>query len=192
MKGWYGNPHKHSLASRGIKTKYEDDWRKGKSVERGLVAEVPIDWLWKFRTERGQLPSDWDEWSEEKKRVIEGMGGVDLIIKIERENIERIKEDISKNGLQTPLILDVGRDDGRVVLGEGNHRLVALKELGYEKVPVIVSVANFTFGGIEYPTDVQKTVYFPSYASPLHVFSELEGYTPHPDLKERDWKEEYR
>lgn len=191
MKGWYGNKYKHSLASRGIKIGgiNKETWRESYNAKEGLVSEVPIDWLWQFRHERGQLPSNYDNWSVEEKQSIEDIK--DEVIKSERDNIDRLKIDISENGLKSPLILEAGRD-GRVHLGEGNHRLVALKELGYEKVPVIVIPYEFTLGGIEYFTDVQKTIRFPSPANPLNVFPDLEGYTIHPMLQKWDYKEEYR
>lgn len=186
LKGWYGNKQAHSLASKGIRTK--NTWKNSQAYEDGLVGEVPIDWLWQFRNKkRGEMPPNWDD-----LKVREKYEGRELEAKNERENIERIKKDILENGLISPLHLVVGKDDERVSLEEGNHRLVALKELGYEKVPIIVYISEFTFSGIEYFTDVQKTKYFPSRANPINVFPDLKGYTPEPRLQKRDWKEEYR
>jgi len=184
MKGWHGNRYGHSLASRGIKT-ISGDWIQSEYTKKGMVEEVPIDWLWQFRKVRGEMPEDLDRYDPKEREWIIN------IIKEERENINRLKKEILEEGLRVPLMLEAGRD-GTVHLGEGNHRLIALKELGYENVPVRVVTGDTTFGNKLYETDVEKTDCFPSCSSPLYVFQDLEGYTPHPLLSKRDWKEEYR
>jgi hypothetical protein len=50
--------------------------------------------------------------------------------------------DIEKNGMNNPLIVNVGRNNERAILGEGNHRLEAARRLGYTHVPVRVHVQN--------------------------------------------------
>jgi hypothetical protein len=58
------------------------------------------------------------------------------------DRMEALMADIAKNGINNPLIVDVGRNNERAILGEGNHRLEAAKRLGYTHVPVRVHVQN--------------------------------------------------
>ena len=72
---------------------------------------LAFDWLMQFslvRRDLKSIPSFWGDW---------GSG--------DNDTIQDLKDDIMENGLQTPLQLHVGRDDGRVILGEGNHRIIA-------------------------------------------------------------------
>jgi hypothetical protein len=50
---------------------------------------------------------------------------------------EKLKQDIAKNGIKEPLILEVDRS-GNIRLTEGNNRLEIAQELGIENVPVQV------------------------------------------------------
>lgn len=62
-----------------------------------------------------------------------------------RENIDRIKESITKNGFNGYLEISLN-SKGAVALTEGNHRLQALKELGYTNVPIKVLGRNTVEG----------------------------------------------
>jgi hypothetical protein len=62
-----------------------------------------------------------------------------------RENIDRIKESITKNGFNGYLEISLN-SKGALALTEGNHRLQALKELGYTNVPVKVLGRNTVEG----------------------------------------------
>jgi hypothetical protein len=55
-----------------------------------------------------------------------------------RENIDKLKEDISKNGFKEPIILvyDKFSNGGEASIIEGNHRIIAAKELGFTEIPV--------------------------------------------------------
>lgn len=53
-----------------------------------------------------------------------------------KTDINKLKESIAKEGLNEPLILSFDPDMKKIKLGEGNHRLRALEELGYTKAPV--------------------------------------------------------
>ena len=57
---------------------------------------------------------------------------------IGKSNIQKLKKDIKENGLKEPLKIIIN-SKGNILLVEGNHRIIALKELGYEKVPVVVT-----------------------------------------------------
>lgn len=52
-----------------------------------------------------------------------------------QEQIKNLREDISKNGIQTPIEL-VRNNDGSITIENGNHRLQIAKELGIKEVPV--------------------------------------------------------
>ena len=52
-----------------------------------------------------------------------------------QEQITNLREDISKNGIQTPIEL-VRNNDGSITIENGNHRLQIAKELGIKEVPV--------------------------------------------------------
>ena len=60
------------------------------------------------------------------------------------EDFEQLKQDMTERGLDEPLMLEYDHEDesgtatGRVLLGEGNHRLAAARELGWEAVPTRV------------------------------------------------------
>lgn len=59
----------------------------------------------------------------------------------DRVTIEALKESISKEGIKEPLLLEckgprIKRKGVDAYLIEGNHRLIAAKELGMKTVPV--------------------------------------------------------
>lgn len=58
------------------------------------------------------------------------------------DRMDALMADIEKNGMNNPLIVNVGRNNERAILGEGNHRLEAARRLGYTHVPVRVHVQN--------------------------------------------------
>jgi len=58
------------------------------------------------------------------------------------DKMEALMADIEKNGMNNPLIVNVGRNNERAILAEGNHRLEAARRLGYTHVPVRVHVQN--------------------------------------------------
>jgi len=53
------------------------------------------------------------------------------------EDWQEFLEDIKKNGIKEPILIFVNKD-GSIVIGEGNHRIQAAKQLGLEYVPVVV------------------------------------------------------
>lgn len=55
------------------------------------------------------------------------------------EQYQKLKDDISENGIQEPLTLQYGARDRIAAIGEGNHRLAIAKELGIKEVPMTVS-----------------------------------------------------
>ena len=55
-----------------------------------------------------------------------------------RATIDKLKEDISKNGFKEPIVLvyDKFSNGGEASIIEGNHRIIAAKELGLKEIPV--------------------------------------------------------
>jgi len=53
-------------------------------------------------------------------------------------DIGDLARDIERSGLREELILDWSEANNRVFIGEGNHRLAALKRLGYSHAPARV------------------------------------------------------
>lgn len=55
-----------------------------------------------------------------------------------RKTIDKLKEDISKNGFKEPIVIvyDKSSGEGEASIIEGNHRIIAAKELGFTEIPV--------------------------------------------------------
>jgi hypothetical protein len=51
-------------------------------------------------------------------------------------NIEKLTEDLKKNGMKEPIILGVNKLTKRALVTDGNHRLVAAKKANMNLVPV--------------------------------------------------------
>jgi hypothetical protein len=58
------------------------------------------------------------------------------------EAVAALGQLIERDGMENPLIINVGAREGTAKLGEGNHRLAALEALGYTHVPARVSVGG--------------------------------------------------
>ena len=112
------------------------------------VEDVPIDWLSK-------------------------MPGNDL--RIPRTDIDELAESIKREGIHEPLIVNVGKETGTAHLGEGNHRLEALRRAGYTHAPVRVNVGR-QYGNYDYSGDLipKAGEYFSADAKPSSVFKSLQ------------------
>lgn len=97
------------------------------------------------------------------------------------QEMQDLMADISANGINNPLIVDVGRKTGTAILGEGNHRLEAAKRLGYTHFPVRAHVNNDA--GAEVPGAQRNDIIQPEerYSSvdtkPSKLFETLQGAT---------------
>ena len=60
---------------------------------------------------------------------------------LDRNKIEHIKSEITRTGEVRPLVYSEVDNDGKPakMLTDGHHRFVALKELGHDEVPVVLS-----------------------------------------------------
>ena len=98
----------------------------GKSYLQGGVMNVDPDDLWKYRHIRNNV--------EEYDNVLDWNGEGEW-----RKRVDELKESFKTEGIKEALILNFDRE-GYAWLGEGNHRLVAARELkseGYDiKVPI--------------------------------------------------------
>lgn len=97
--------------------------------------------------------------------------------------INQYAQSILDNGLSDPLIINVGKNTGTAKLGEGNHRLEAMRRAGFTHIPARVMV------GSQYGSDLlprsnfrgdlipQAEEYFSADARPSSVFKSLKGVT---------------
>lgn len=67
------------------------------------------------------------------------------------DQIDVITEDIRKNGIREPLVIEFNPKSGLMYVGDGNHRLTVAEKLGYEWVPARVLVSRYEWSedGIE-------------------------------------------
>ena len=72
------------------------------------------------------------EWRHRVKAEYEAMGERSF------QNFDGLVDDMSKRGLDNPLVMDFNPITGDALLSEGNHRLAAARELGWESIPVRV------------------------------------------------------
>ena len=83
---------------------------------------------------------------------------------IDREKVKKIKQAIVTTGMIKPLVYtEVKTDSGdKMMLTDGHHRYVALKELGYAKVPAVMAdERGVETAAQEKPQEVEKTVEAP-------------------------------
>jgi hypothetical protein len=99
-----------------------------------------------------------------------------------RNPIDELRDDIAKNGLQSPLTLSVGKESRTAELGEGNHRLAAIRELGYTHAPTRTVVGRNWGSQKGYNVDEdlipRAGEYFSADARPSDVFRSLAGAPP--------------
>ena len=67
-------------------------------------------------------------------------------IKFDKSELDDLTEDIRKNGITTPITIEVYNGKGLIV--EGNHRLAAAKRLGIKNIPVRIIERSKDFGSI--------------------------------------------
>jgi hypothetical protein len=124
---------------------------------RHTIEDVPVPWLQQLYGNRLRESPEWVR---------------DLGRRIEAE------------GMNNPLIITAGKETGTAMLGEGNHRLAALSELGYTHIPTRVEVGRRWGSGMLPRTSVEGDLiprageYFPSEASPSQVFMSLRDWRP--------------
>jgi hypothetical protein len=92
--------------------------------------------------------------------------------------MEGLKSDMAEHGLDHPLTVRVDPESGAMNLVDGNHRVVAARELGWGSVPVVVERGR---GGgrvrpsqVGVPTAVARTVVGET-APTLDAFTEMAG-----------------
>lgn len=109
-----------------------------------------------------------------------------------KTDLEELKAQIQADGgLREPVIIQVGQNDRSAIVGEGNHRVQAAKELGYEYIPARVIVQRETYAPQKHLwADLipEEGVYFKSDAKPSEVFrnvrvAQAKAATPDPVAK---------
>lgn len=116
-----------------------------------FTQNVPLDWL------RGMEGNDQRRSPEEQAEL----------------------ENELRGGLREPIIIVVGKNSRTAKVGEGNHRVMAARKLGFDSIPARVIVGG-EWGSEKrnqdrFDTDLipQPKEYFPSDAAPSDVFRSL-------------------
>ena len=89
-----------------------------------------------------------------------------------RETIDKLKEDIKKNGFKEPIVVlyDKFSNGGEATIIEGNHRYAAAKELGLKEIPV-----TFEKGTIRSNEKRAKDQMFPLNRKPIGKINDTRG-----------------
>ena len=123
---------------------------KSPYFEAGKVSLVPVHWLKKFQGN----PLRRDE-----------------------KEMKEFKEQLMKEGLKDPVYIMVGRDDRRVSVGEGNHRMNAFIDMGMDYVPARVATYRTNSGHYSQFYDKMSRVpvndYYSADANPKEVFDTM-------------------
>jgi hypothetical protein len=103
-------------------------------------------------------------------------------LRTSESEVNQLAADIKANGLHEPLMIAVGKNSRTAVLGEGNHRLEALKRLGYTHVPMRTMVGDKWGSHLPSNTRIENDLipvageYFKADAKPSDVFKSLKEY----------------
>ena len=112
------------------------------------------------------------------------------------ERMEQLRNEIQEEGLREPVLISTGKNSRTSIVGEGNHRVLAAKQLGYTHIPVRAmvgsSAGNDVFPEGAHDEDIipEPNRYFPSDAKPSRVMRSL-GYEGQPELPEDWWEKGY-
>jgi hypothetical protein len=112
------------------------------------------------------------------------------------ERMEQLRNEIQEEGLREPVLISTGKNSRTSIVGEGNHRVLAAKQLGYTHIPVRAMVGSsagsdrFPEGAHDEDIIPEPTRYFPSDAKPSRVMRSL-GYEGQPELPEDWWEKGY-
>lgn len=132
-----------------------------------IPVRAPVGQIQDYRFQTEDVPIAW----------LKNLPGNDL--RHSPEAMLALQNDIAENGINSPLIVTVGKNTGTAKIGEGNHRLAALEAMGYTHAPVRVIVGS-QYGSEKGPAaNVQQDLipvadtYFKSDAKPSEVFRSL-------------------
>ena len=98
--------------------------------------------------------------------------------------------------MREPVLISTGKNSRTSIVGEGNHRVLAAKQLGYTHIPVRAMVGSsagndrFPEGAHDEDIIPEPNRYFPSDAKPSRVMRSL-GYEGQPELPEDWWEKGY-
>ena len=81
------------------------------------------------------------------------------ILTKDRAYIDKMKDDLNRNGLERPLLISAGING--IILADGNHRLVAMEELGWTEAEVNLKVhsSKIKSGGRRYLSVIERLLY---------------------------------
>jgi len=156
--GWRGESHRHYLAAKGISTKSKRLFAMKDAYGDDRIKSVPVELKEKYGLYVDNPGGKWLKGEQERYPTSSITGGTfALPVPVEdlrelpgargeeefrgkedwsRRNIEELKKSIAEEGFRQdngPLIWVYA--DGRAVVAEGNHRIVAADELGMETLP---------------------------------------------------------
>ena len=100
-----------------------DTWKNERAYVN-KVKYVPIEWLLQFK-------------GNQLRRT--------------EEQMFELYQDIKTNGLKDPLWMAVGKENRKIILGEGNHRLELFRRFGLDEVPLIIGLQNNAYQGLGLP-----------------------------------------
>ena len=112
------------------------------------------------------------------------------------ERMEQLRNEIQEEGLREPVLISTGKNSRTSIVGEGNHRVLAAKQLGYTHIPVRAMVGSsagndrFPEGAHDEDIIPEPNRYFPSDAKPSRVMRSL-GYEGQEELPEDWWEKGY-
>jgi hypothetical protein len=138
-----------------------EPWRENAYTKAGKVDLLPISWMKQFPYNKLRYDP-----------AVTG-GGPD-------GKSGSLVDDVKQNGLQEPLMMEFGKDDHRISLGEGNHRLRAAELAGHTHVPVRMQRATTLDPKQSYNNHgdpmsrVKPGEYFFGEAAPSDVFDNFE------------------
>jgi hypothetical protein len=108
------------------------------------------------------------------------------------ERMAQLRREIEEEGLREPVLVSIGKNSRTSIVGEGNHRVLAAKQLGYTHIPARAMVGDasgndvFPEGAHDEDIIPQPNKYFPSEAKPSRVMRSL-GYEGQPELPEHQY-----
>lgn len=124
-------------------------WKNTALAKAGKVALVPVRWLSKFQGNS---------------------------LRHDSKEMKELAEDILKNGLKEPVHIEIGQEDRKVGIGEGNHRTFAFIEAGLDYIPATVyrNSSGKTYSSTAKYYDkmhsIPKDDYIPANMNPYEVF----------------------
>ncbi len=138
-KGWHGEPHRHSLAARGMtrlgaQTVYRYKGHGGVLGPPSVRVFPPVEEKWHLELNRVKTPQPLLSLPMESREIaLDGLrsGQTGTFVDQLEPLIRAEGADLDRSNYEDPIIVVKWR--GEKVIFEGNHRLAAMKLLGKQK-----------------------------------------------------------